>query len=106
MLRLFRFAVYLLVALAGLVFAVLNAQPVLFNYYFGSRDIPLAFIVAEAIAFGALLGVSASLGMVVKAKRQTSGLRRLVVVVVCVFVFLCLFSLFVFFCCVFVVCLC
>jgi len=76
MLRLFRFAVYLLVALAGLVFAVLNAQPVLFNYYFGSRDIPLAFIVAVAIAFGALLGVSASLGMVVKAKRQTSGLRR------------------------------
>src|SRR3569832_1927128 len=72
MLRLFRFAVYLLVALAGLVFAVLNAQPVLFNYYFGSRDIPLAFIVAVAIAFSALLGVSASLGMVVKAKRQTS----------------------------------
>src|SRR3569832_1331783 len=64
------------VALAGLVFAVLNAQPVLLNYYFGSRDIPLAFIVAVAIAFGALLGVSASLGMVVKAKRQTSGLRR------------------------------
>lgn len=76
MLRLFRFAVYLLVAIAGLVFAVLNAQPVLLNYYFGSRDIPLAFIVAVAVAFGALLGASASLGMVVRAKRQTSGLRR------------------------------
>lgn len=76
MLRLFRFAVYFLVAVAGLVFAVLNAQPVSFNYYLGSRSIPLAFIVAMAVAFGAFLGVFASLGMVVKAKWQASGLRR------------------------------
>lgn len=76
MLRLFRFAVYLFVAFVGLVFALLNAQTVPFNYYFGARDIPLAFIIAVAVAFGALLGVVASLALVMKAKRQTAGFRK------------------------------
>lgn len=76
MLRLFRLAVYLSVAVLGLVFAVLNAQPVQFNYYLDSRSVPLAFIVAVAVGVGALLGIFASLGMVVKAKRQAAGLRR------------------------------
>lgn len=40
MLRLFRFAIYFIVGLVGLVFALLNAQVVPFNYYFGSREIP------------------------------------------------------------------
>ncbi len=76
MLRLFRFAVYFIVGLAGLVFALLNAQAVPFNYYFGSREIPLAFIVAMAVGCGALLGIAASLAMVVKAKREAAGLRK------------------------------
>lgn len=76
MLRLLRFAVYLLVAFVGLAFALLNAQSVPFNYYLGSRDIPLAFIVAVAVAFGALLGVAASMILVVKSKRQMASYRR------------------------------
>lgn len=74
--RLIRFAIYLIVGFVGLVFALLNAQDVPFNYYFGSRDIPLAFIVALAVGFGALLGIVASMGVVFKAKRQASGLRK------------------------------
>ncbi len=76
MLRLIRFAIYLIVGFVGLVFALLNAQSVPLNYYFGSREIPLAFIVALAVAFGALLGIAASMTVVIKAKRQTSGLRK------------------------------
>lgn len=76
MLRLFRFAVYLCVAFLGLVFALLNAQKVPFDYYFGTREIPLAFIIAVAVAFGALLGVTASLSLVVRAKRQSAGFRK------------------------------
>lgn len=74
--RLIRFVLYFFVALLGLVFAVLNAQTVPFNYYFGMRELPLAFIVAMALALGAFLGVSASLTLVVKAKRQTAGYRK------------------------------
>lgn len=76
MLRLFRFAVYLSVAFIGLVFALFNAQAVPFNYYFGTREVPLALIIALAVALGALLGVAASLTVVVKAKRQMSGWRK------------------------------
>ncbi|MEK7322897.1 MAG: LapA family protein [Pseudomonadota bacterium] len=76
MLRLFRFAVYFSVGLVGLVFALLNAQAVPFNYYVGSREIPLAFIVAMAVGFGALLGIAASLTVVVRAKREAAGLRK------------------------------
>lgn len=76
MLRLFRFAVYFSVGLVGLVFALLNAQAVPFNYYIGNREIPLAFIVAMAVGFGALLGIAASLTVVVRAKREAAGLRK------------------------------
>jgi len=76
MARLFRFVVYLIVALLALVFALLNAQPTQFNYYYGQLDIPLSLIIAIAIAVGAVLGVVASMGIVIKTKRQSTVHRR------------------------------
>lgn len=76
MARLFRFAVYLIVALVALVLALLNAQAVQFNYYYGQVEVPLSLIVAIGIAVGALLGVMASLGIVIKTKRQATVNRR------------------------------
>jgi len=76
MARLFRFVVYLIVALLALVFALLNAQPTQFNYYYGQLEIPLSLIIAIAIAVGAVLGVVASMGIVIRAKRQSTVQRR------------------------------
>ena len=76
MLRLLRFTVYVLVALVGLALALLNAQSVPFNYYISSRELPLAFIVALAVAFGALLGVAASMVLVIKTRRQMASFRK------------------------------
>ena len=76
MARLFRFVVYLVVALLALVFALLNAQPTQFNYYYGQWEIPLSLIIAIAIAVGAVLGVVASMGIVIKTKRQSTVHRR------------------------------
>jgi len=76
MARLFRFGFYSIVAFLALVFALLNSQPVQFNYYFGRWEQPLALLLAVTMAMGALLGVMVSLGMVLKSKRQSSLLRK------------------------------
>ncbi len=74
--RLFGFLMMVLLVVIGLSFAVLNAEPVMLDYYFESREIPLSLIVVGALAVGALFGLLASLGAVFKLKAQTSGLRK------------------------------
>jgi len=76
MARLFRFIVYLIVVLVALVFALLNAQPTQFNYYYGQWEIPLSMLIAIAIAIGAILGVTASMGIVIKSKRLSTANRK------------------------------
>lgn len=76
MARLFRFVFYSIVALLALIFALLNAQPIQFDYYFGRWELPLSLMLTIAAASGALLGVMTSLGIVIKAKRQTTILRK------------------------------
>ncbi|MEJ2344411.1 MAG: LapA family protein [Gammaproteobacteria bacterium] len=66
----------LLIVAIGAAFAVLNANVVDLNYYFGTREIPLSLTLVVAFAGGALLGVIASLGMVVRLKRENRRLRR------------------------------
>jgi putative membrane protein len=76
MARLFRFVLYLIVAMLALVFALLNAQTIPFNYYFGQVQLPLSLMLAIAIVLGAVLGITVSLGMVLKSKRQASLQRK------------------------------
>jgi len=65
-----------LITLLGVIFAILNAEPVQFNYYFGSAQIPLSLAIILAMLLGAILGLLASLAMILKAKRQVSKLKR------------------------------
>ncbi|NOX75185.1 MAG: DUF1049 domain-containing protein [Gammaproteobacteria bacterium] len=74
--RIFLFVVLFLVALLGLSFALMNADPVGLSYYFGSIQAPLSLVVVLALALGAGLGVLASLGMLVNQKRELARLRR------------------------------
>ena len=76
MARLFGFLMMVILVVIGLSFAVLNSEPVMLNYYFGNREIPLSLIVVGSLAMGALFGVLASLGVIIKLKSQTSGLRK------------------------------
>ena len=76
MARIFRFIFYLIVAFLAVVFAVLNSKSSQVDYYFGKADLPLALMLAVSMAIGAALGVIASLGMVLKSKRQSSALRK------------------------------
>ncbi len=76
MARLLGFLLLICLVVLGLSFAVLNAEPVSLNYYFGYRDIPLSMIVVLSLAAGALIGVLVSLGMILRLKQQAGRLRR------------------------------
>ncbi len=65
-----------LIVLLGLVFTVLNAEPVTVDYYYGTVTIPLAMVIVLATAAGALLEQLAGVGPVLRQRRQVVRLRR------------------------------
>ena len=74
-----RLVIYLLFLAVFLVctgFAVINAEPVTVNYYFGQKSLALSLTLLLAMCAGAILGVIFTLGMMVKSRREMSGLRK------------------------------
>jgi putative membrane protein len=74
--RLVSLVLLLSLVLVGLAFAVVNSKPVELNYFLATREVPLAMTLVLTLAFGALIGLFFSLGMVVRLKRETLRLRR------------------------------
>jgi len=76
MLRLAYILFSLILLVTGISFAVLNAEPVTLHYYFGDMEIPLSLTIISAIISGAILGIIASAGIIIKMKRENSHLRK------------------------------
>ena len=74
--RIFIFTILLLVALAGLSFALINAEMVTLNYYFDSLQAPLSLVMVISLALGAIMGVMASLWVVIGLKRELAKMRK------------------------------
>jgi putative membrane protein len=74
--RIITFVLLLLVSLLGLTFALMNAEAVQIDYYFGSVQAPLSLVVVIAIIIGAGFGVLASTGIVLGQKRELAKLRK------------------------------
>ena len=74
--RLVSLVLLLSLVLVGLAFAVVNSKPVELNYFLATREVPLAMTLVLTLAFGALIGLFFSLGMVIRLKRETLRLRR------------------------------
>lgn len=74
--RIVSFLILLLAAILAIGFAVMNADPVELNYYFGRSQAPLSLVLVLAVVVGAVLGVLASVGMLVRARRDNARLRR------------------------------
>jgi len=66
----------LVVVVVGILFAVLNAEPVVLNYYFGSRAMPLSLVLVLAMLVGAVLGVLACSGILLRQRHALHKLRR------------------------------
>jgi len=74
--RIVKLFIFMLIVLLGAIFAVLNAEPVQFNYYFGSRSLPLSLIMTGALGIGILLGILSSMGLMFALKRENLSLKR------------------------------
>ena len=74
--RIITFVLLLLVSLLGLTFALMNAEAVQLNYYFGSVQAPLSLVIVIAIIIGAALGVLATTGIVFGQKRELAKLKK------------------------------
>lgn len=74
--RIFRLIVFVLIFVVGLYFGVLNSHDVQLRYYHGQMDVPLALVVVLAALLGAVFGIIAGLGMLVKSKREAARLRK------------------------------
>lgn len=60
----------------GIVFAVLNAEPVQLNYYFGSKQLALSLVLVLAMMLGAILGLAACAGMILSNRREVARLKK------------------------------
>ena len=74
--RIIIITILVLVALIGLSFALMNAEPVTLNYYFGKLQAPLSLVMVIVLALGAVMGVLASMWVVVAQKREMAKLRK------------------------------
>jgi len=74
--RILKLFFIIIIMMAGAAFAVLNAEPVRFNYYFGSTELPLSLVVTTALGVGVVLGILSGFGLVVGLKRQNLSLKR------------------------------
>lgn len=66
----------LLIIIFGILFAVLNAEDVHLNYYLGSVELPLSLLLVLAMILGAVLGIFASLNLIIGSRRNASKLKR------------------------------
>lgn len=66
----------LAIILFGIIFAMLNAQSVQLNYYFGAKQLPLSLLIVLSMLIGAILGVLASIKLFLRNRREISRLRK------------------------------
>ena len=76
MVRILYLFIFLVLVIFGIVFAVLNAEPLNLNYYFGSKEVALSLILVLAMIAGAILGVIASASMIFSNRREVMKLRK------------------------------
>ena len=74
--RIITILVLLTVIIAGLALHLRNAQPVILDFYLDSIEMPLSLAVVGALFCGALLGMLASLPLLVKLKHENNKLVK------------------------------
>ncbi len=59
-----------------IAFSVINAHPVVINYYLGSAELPLALLVVICLILGILIGFLLALGWVLRLRVDLLRTRR------------------------------
>ena len=76
MLRLIKFILLLAIAVLGAGFASINPEIATIHYYFGDLSLPMGMLLLGMLGLGMLLGMLASVFMLMKTKRENRRLRR------------------------------
>jgi putative membrane protein len=76
MIKIIYLFLFLILVIFGIVFAVLNADPVDLHYYFGNKQVALSLVIVLSMMVGAILGVIASIGMIVNSRREVHKLKK------------------------------
>lgn len=66
----------LLLVIIGLGFALLNAELITLNYYFGTKQMPLSLCIVLTFALGGLLGLLSSGMILFKLMADNNRLKR------------------------------
>lgn len=74
--RIFSYIILLLIIFLGLTFAVLNAEPVTLNYYFGAGKISLSLLLVLSLGLGALLGLLVAAVPLIRLKKNNYQLKN------------------------------
>lgn len=73
--RIISFIFLLLIMLFGLTFAALNSTAVAFNYYLGTKQIPLSLLLVFAFGIGIVVGFIFTLFPILRLKRDNLRLK-------------------------------
>lgn len=71
-----RWTVVLIVAVLGIGLAVLNSTTVELNYYYGTLNVALPWLVGGSVVIGMLFGLIVNATMMLRLKRQVAAARR------------------------------
>ncbi len=74
--RIAKLILVFVILLIGLAFHLKNNQLIELNYYIGVINLPLSWLVVLVLFIGSMLGVLASLPIIIKLKRDKSKLER------------------------------
>lgn len=73
--RIFSYIFLLIIMLFGITFATLNAEQVVFNYYFATKQISLALLLVFSFGIGILVGLIFTAISIFKAKAENHRLK-------------------------------
>lgn len=74
--RILYFSVFIVVLLLGLLFFVKNNQTVELNYIIGTTELPVSLLLLACLSLGALLGILATVPMLLRIRLQKSRLEK------------------------------
>ena len=74
--RLLKVCFFIVIIFLGLIFHLKNDQLVELNYYVNSIPVSFSLVIVLTLCIGALLGVLASLPMILKLKHENARLVR------------------------------
>lgn len=74
--RLLTISVFVVVLVTGLLFFIKNNQRIEFNYLLGSVELPVSLVLLLSLCAGVLLGLAASVPVVLRLRRQKLKLQK------------------------------